>query len=215
MKTPSVYVIDDDFAVRDAVVLLLRAEGLRTRGFASGADFLAELPNDSVACVVTDLRMPAVSGAELVHRLGKLKGEAWSVVVITGHGDVASAVNLMKAGVVDFIEKPFEPIRLIETVKTCVDRLRRLAVDLEEREHIGHRLTQLTARERQVYDGLAQGRSNKEIAAALEISPRTVEIFRAHVMTKMEASNLSDLLRMDLVRLGHARQFPPDSDTAA
>lgn len=215
MKTPSVYVIDDDFAVRDALVLLLRSEGLRARGFASGTDFLSDLPSDPVACVITDLRMPGIGGAELVRRLNTLKGDAWSIVIITGHGDVSSAVDLMKAGVVDFIEKPFEPLRLVETVKGCVAQLRQLAVDLEDRERLEQKLGLLTTRERQVYDGLAHGRSNKEIAADLEISPRTVEVFRAHVMTKMEASSLSDLLRMDLARLGYARQLTPGADAAA
>lgn len=207
MKTPSVYVIDDDFAVRDALVLLLRSEGFRTRGFASGTDFLSELPTDPVACVVTDLRMPGIGGADLVRRLMTLKGDTWSIVVITGHGDVSSAVDLMKAGVVDFIEKPFEPQRLVETVKGCVGRLRQLAMDLKDREQVEQRLAQLTARERQVYDGLSHGRSNKEIAADLDISPRTVEVFRANVMAKMKAASLSDLLRMNLVRRADARPF--------
>lgn len=196
--TPSVFVIEDDFAVRDSLIHLLRAEGMRARGFANGTEFFANLPTDRVACVVTDLCMPGIDGIEVVNRITDLHGDAWPVVVITGHGNVASAVSLMKAGVTDFIEKPFEPHRLIETLKGCLNRIHQVGERLQTRASIDRRLDQLTARERQVFDQLAQGLSNKEIAANLEISPRTVEIFRAKVMTKMEAPNLSALVRMSL-----------------
>ena len=198
VKTPSVFVIEDDFAVRDSLVLLLRAEGLRARGFASGVEFFDNLPTEAVACVVTDLRMPGMDRAEVVRRLGELRGEAWPVIVITAHADVPSAVELMKAGVTDFIEKPFEPHRLIETLKGCVGRMHQIETEIEKRAAIDRRLEQLTARERQVFDALTAGLSNKEIAVQLDISPRTVEIFRAKVMTKMEAANLSALVRMSL-----------------
>lgn len=196
--TPSVFVIEDDFAVRDSLIHLLRAEGMRARGFANGAEFFANLPTDRVACVVTDLCMPGIDGIEVVNRITDLHGDAWPVVVITGHGNVASAVSLMKAGVTDFIEKPFEPHRLIETLKGCLNRIHQVGERMQTRASIDARLEQLTARERQVFDQLALGHSNKEIAANLEISPRTVEIFRAKVMTKMEAPNLSALVRMSL-----------------
>ncbi len=195
---PSVFVIEDDFAVRDSLIHLLRAEGMRARGFANGAEFFANLPTDRVACVVTDLCMPGIDGIEVVQRITELHGEAWPVVVITGHGNVTSAVTLMKAGVTDFIEKPFEPHRLIETLKGCLNRIKQVGERLETRASIARRLEQLTAREHQVFDQLAKGLSNKEIAANLEISPRTVEIFRAKVMAKMEAPNLSALVRMSL-----------------
>lgn len=197
--TTSVFVIEDDFAVRDSVVMLLRAEGMRARGFPNGTEFFANLPNDKVACVVTDIRMPGIDGTEVVRRLTELRGDAWPTIVITGHGDVTSAVALMRAGVTDFIEKPFEPHRLVETVKGCVERVQMVGADLEKREAIDRRRAQLTTRERQVFDQLVEGLSNKEIAANLEISPRTVEIFRANVMSKMEAPNLSALVRMSLV----------------
>lgn len=196
--TPSIFVIEDDFAVRDALVQLLRAEGLRARGFANGDEFFANLPSDPVACVVTDLRMPGMDGIEVVNRINELHGDAWPVVILTGHGNVSSAVALMKAGVTDFIEKPFEPSRLIETLKGCLNRIRQVDERLKTRALIDRRLSLLTVRERQVFDQLVQGLSNKEIAANLEISPRTVEIFRAKVMTKMEATNLSALVRMSL-----------------
>ena len=196
--TPSIFVIDDDFAVRDSLVLLLRKEGMRARGFASGADFFSQAPDDPVACVVTDLRMADMDGAEVIRRLSALRGDAWPVIVITGHGDVPSAVELMKAGVVDFIEKPFDPNRLIETVRGCLRRLDTVSAERQRMARITGRLERLTPRERQVFDALIQGQSNKQIAQDLTISPRTVEVFRANVMSKMEAESLSDLVQMGL-----------------
>ena len=198
MILPSAYVIEDDFAVRDSLVSLLRAEGVAARGFVSGTEFFKRMPTDAVACVVTDLRMPGLDGAEVVRRVAAMKGNAWPVIVITGHGDVSSAVELMKLGVVDFIEKPFDPSRLVETIKGCLRRMAEIGETIERRADIKRRLAQLTARERQVFDALAQGSSNKQIATDLEISPRTVEVFRAKVMTKMEADSLSALVRMCL-----------------
>jgi len=196
--TPSIFVIDDDFAVRDSLVLLLRKEGMRARGFASGAEFFSQAPDDPVACVVTDLRMADMDGAEVIRRLSALRGDAWPVIVITGHGDVPSAVELMKAGVVDFIEKPFDPNRLIETVRGCLRRLDTVSAERQRMARITGRLERLTPRERQVFDALIQGQSNKQIAQDLTISPRTVEVFRANVMSKMEAESLSDLVQMGL-----------------
>ena len=196
--TPSVFVIEDDVALRDGLVLLLRSEGLRARGFASGVEFFANLPTDLVACVVTDLRMPGIDGAEVVHRLRKLHGDAWPIIVVTGYADVSSAVALMKAGVADVIEKPFEAQRLVDTLRDCLERIQKVGEAMVARAEIERRLALLTARERQVFDALADGMSNKEIGARLQISPRTVEIFRARVMAKTEAANLSTLVRMSL-----------------
>lgn len=198
MILPSAFVIEDDFAVRDAIVSLLRAEGVPARGFNSGTEFFERMPTDAVACVVTDLRMPGLDGAEVVRRVAELKGNAWPIIVITGHGEVSSAVELMKSGVVDFIEKPFEPSRLVETIKGCLHRMTEIGETIERRAEIQRRLARLTARERQVFDALARGSSNKQIAADLDISPRTVEVFRANVVTKMEADSLSALVRMSL-----------------
>ena len=198
MILPSAFVIEDDFAVRDSLVTLLRAEGVAARGFASGTEFFERMPTDAVACVVTDLRMPGIGGVEVVRRIAEMKGNAWPIIVITGHGDVSSAVELMKSGVVDFIEKPFEPSRLVETVKGCLRRMTEIGETIERRAGIKRRLARLTAREWQVFDALARGSSNKQIAADLDISPRTVEVFRAKVMAKMEADSLSALVRMSL-----------------
>lgn len=198
MILPSAFVIEDDFAVRDALVTLLRAEGVPARGFASGTDFFNRMPTDAVACVITDLRMPGLDGVDVVRRLAELKGAAWPVIVITGHGDVSSAVELMKCGVVDFIEKPFEPSRLLETIKGCLHCMSEFGETVERRADLKRRLAELTSRERQVFNALARGASNKQIAADLDISPRTVEVFRAKVMSKMGADNLSALLRMSV-----------------
>lgn len=200
MTDHPVFVIDDDEAVRDSLLALLRSEGITARGFVSGADFFSRLPNAASACVVTDVRMPDMDGAEVVRRLGEIKGHAWPAIVITGHAEVPMAVQLMKEGVVDFIEKPFDPQRLIETVRGCIGFLTDQSLQRERAAHTDAHLLTLTQRERQVFDLLVEGKSNKEIALALDISPRTVEIFRAKVMTKMQADNLSSLIRMALTR---------------
>jgi two-component system response regulator FixJ len=193
-----VFVIDDDDAVRDSLLTLLRAQGITARGFSSGTDFFDRLPQAESACVVTDVRMPDMDGGEVVRRLAEQKGAAWPVIVITGHAEVAMAVQMMKAGVVDFIEKPFDPNRLIETLKGCLGLMSDRRNQRETARLTEERLTHLTQRERQVFDALVEGRSNKQIALELDISPRTVEIFRAKVMAKMQADNLSALVRMGL-----------------
>lgn len=196
--TPSVFVIDDDFAVRDSLVLLFRKEGMRARGFSSGAEFFQQAPNDPVAVVVTDLRMAEMDGAEVVRRLADLRGNAWPVVVMTAHAAVPLAVELMKAGIVDFIEKPFDPNRLVETVKGCLHRLQGVVAQRERLATITMCLQRLTPPERQVFDALIEGQSNKQMATNLSISPRTVEVFRANVMSKMRADGLSELVQMAL-----------------
>jgi two-component system response regulator FixJ len=199
MSDHSVFVIDDDPAVRDSLLRVLRGRGVRARGFASGSEFFAALPDDASACVITDVRMPGLDGAEVVRRLAELRGEAWPVIVITGHADVPMAVQMMKAGIVDFIEKPFDPARLVEVVRGCLARLGDLDARQQARQDAQLRLGRLTPRERQVFNALVAGASNKEIALALKISPRTVEVFRAKLMTKMEADSLSALVRMGLI----------------
>lgn len=199
MNRHSVFIIDDDHAIRDSLLIMLRAEGFRTRAFASGADFFDNLPDEAAACVITDVRMPDMDGIEVVERLHAIHGDAWPIIVMTGHADVPLAVQLMKAGVTDFIEKPFDPGRMLESVKGCIGMLGALRARREIREETAQRLATLTPREHQVFDALVEGRSNKEIALDLDISPRTVEIFRAKVMTKMQAASLSALVRMGLV----------------
>jgi two-component system response regulator FixJ len=203
MTPHSVFIVDDDPAMRDALTLMLRGAGFRARAFASADDFLDDLPTDASACVVTDVRMPGVEGPELVRRLKALRGNSWPVIVITGHADVPLAVQLMKAGVSDFIEKPFDPQQILDSVGHCIASLSGLEAERAAREEARRRVASLTNRERQVFEALIDGCSNKEIALQLEISPRTVEIFRAKVMTKMQAPNLSTLVRIGM-RLGDA-----------
>lgn len=203
MTAHSVFIVDDDPAMRDSLTLMLRGAGFRARAFASADDFLANLPEDKSACVITDVRMPGVEGPELVKRLKALRGDSWPVIVITGHADVPLAVQLMKAGVVDFIEKPFDPQQILDSAGRCIAALSGLEADRAAREAAQAHLATLTKRERQVFDALIEGCSNKEIALRLEISPRTVEIFRAKVMTKMQAANLSSLVRIGM-RIGDA-----------
>ena len=198
MSEHSVFVIDDDEDVRDALVCLLRAEGIRARAFSSGVQFFDNLPDVPSACVGTDVRMPGMDGAEVVRRLTELKGHAWPVIVITGHGEVPLAVQMMKAGVVDYIEKPFEPNRLIEVVRGSFAHLDDVLVQEAEADQAARRLARLTPREREVFQALVEGRTNKHIANEMQISPRTVEIFRAKVMDKMEADTLSALIRTGL-----------------
>ena len=198
MKSHSVFVIDDDAAVRDSLVTLFRGEGMMARGFASGTDFFEHLPEDRAACIVTDMRMPGMDGAQVVRRLVEMTDRTWPIIVITGHADVPMAVQLMKAGIVDFIEKPFDPTRMLEIVRASLDQLEVIGAQQRDRAAIRDRLQALTPRERQVFEALIVGQSNKEIAQDLEISPRTVEIFRAKVMAKMEADSLSALVRMGL-----------------
>jgi two-component system response regulator FixJ len=203
MNAHSVFIVDDDPAIRDSLVLMLRGAGFRARAFASADDFLENLPADKSACIISDVRMPGLQGPELIQKLKEVRGARWPVIVITGHADVPLAVQLMKAGVVDFIEKPFDPEQILTCVHRCIASLSSLDADITAREQAKAHLAKLTARERQVFDALIEGCSNKEIGLRLEISPRTVEIFRAKVMTKMQAANLSTLVRVGM-RAGDA-----------
>lgn len=197
--TPSVFIIDDDAGMRDSLVTLLRSQGIRCRAFAGGADFLRSLPQDETACVVTDLRMPEVDGSEVVRQVSEARGAAWPILVITAHADVPMAVSLMKQGVVDFIEKPFDPQRLIESVRGCLSRLTQVGEQQRVTAAAREKFERLTPREVQVFDALIEGLSNKAIAQTLDISPRTVEVFRAKVMQKMQADSLSDLIKTGLI----------------
>ena len=194
-----VHVIDDDEAMRDSLEFMLDAAGLTARSWHSAIGFLAALPELAPGCIVTDVRMPDMTGLELVQQL-KALGRTDPIIVITGHADVPLAVEAMKAGVVDFIEKPFDNQRLLNAVRAALAQGTTedgaAQQDNEERRRILERIESLSARERQVLDGLVAGQANKIIAFDLEISPRTVEVYRANVMTKMQARSLSELVRM-------------------
>jgi two-component system, LuxR family, response regulator FixJ len=194
----AVHIIDDDQALRDSLAFLLRSARLEVRSFDSAKTFLDTLPNASVGCVITDIRMPDMSGIDLLRRLKELKVGV-PVIVITGHGDVALAVEAMKIGAVDFFEKPFNDDQLVASVRAALQQQQDQTKRGAERAEIEHRISTLSAREKDVLAGLIDGRANKQIAFDLGISPRTVEIYRANLMNKMQADSLSDLVRMALV----------------
>jgi two-component system, LuxR family, response regulator FixJ len=193
-----VHVIDDDEASRDSLAFLLQTADIAVETYASAAVFLERAGDASASCIITDVRMPGMSGIDLLRRLKELKIEA-AVIVITGHGDIALAVEAMKIGAADFLEKPFDDDVLLATVRAA---LRQRGADEKrnaERTEIESRLAVLSNRERDVLSGLVAGRANKQIAYDLGISPRTVEIYRANLMNKMQAGSLSELVRMALV----------------
>jgi two-component system response regulator FixJ len=193
-----VHVIDDDEAVRESIDFLLRAAGLSVRTYDSATSFLEAAPKIAAGCIITDVRMPGLSGLELLRRLQEMQ-VGLPVIVITGHGDVPLAVEAMKWGAVDFLEKPFDDDVLLASVRAALNRSEESAAVEAERAEIRARIAALTQRERDVLEGLVAGHPNKIIAFKLEISPRTVEIYRANLMTKMKAGSLSELVRMALV----------------
>lgn len=193
-----VHVIDDDEAVRDSLTFLLRAAKIDVRTFDSATAFLNAMPDGCGGCIVTDVRMPGMSGIELLRQL-KARGSAMPVIVITGHGDIQLAVEAMKIGAADFLEKPFDDEVLLAAIRSVLGRMEKNAQREAERAELCSRLATLSGREREVLLGLVAGKPNKIIAFDLGISPRTVEIYRAHVMTKMNAGSLSELVRMALL----------------
>jgi two-component system, LuxR family, response regulator FixJ len=192
------HVIDDDEAVRESIDFLLRSAKLTVKTYESASAFLAVAPTINSGCVITDVRMPGISGIDLLRRLKELQIRL-PVIVITGHGDVPLAVEAMKFGAVDFLEKPFEDDVLLASVRAALNGSEASAQLETERAEIRARIATLTNREHEVLDGLVAGHPNKIIAFDLSISPRTVEIYRANVMTKMKAGSLSELVRLTLV----------------
>jgi two-component system response regulator FixJ len=196
MPSNKVCVIDDDPAMRDSLDFLLGSAGFNVLLFDSAQTFLNELPRMAVGCVVTDIRMPGIDGIELLRRLNSGSGvRKLPVIVMTGHGDVPLAVEAMKLGALDFLEKPFEDERLLSMIETALSQNDSEAKSETITADLASRLASLTQRERQVMQGLVTGQSNKQIGREYDISPRTVEVYRANVMTKMQAGNLSELVR--------------------
>lgn len=190
---PIIHVIDDDAAIRDSLAFLLEVQGFEVCIYESAVDFLGAAATLSLDCVVTDIRMPDMTGLELVVKL-KERGIGCPVVVITGHGDVPLAVEAMKAGVIDFIEKPFSDDVFLDAIRSALERK---SLDPgDAREEASQRLASLTARERDVLIGVVAGKSNKVIAYDLSISPRTVEIYRANLMSKTGARSIAELMRI-------------------
>lgn len=189
-----IHVIDDDAAVRDSLAFLLETADLTARTYESAIAFLAE-PERPAGCIVTDIRMPDMTGIELARRLRE-SGSVEPVIVITGHADVPLAIEAMRAGVVDFIEKPFDDEVLLASIHRVLDQATKATSADVERRAFASRLDTLSRRERDIVDGLVKGHANKVIAFDLGISPRTVEVYRANAMTKMQAGSLSELVRM-------------------
>lgn len=193
-----VHVIDDDDAARDSLAFLLRSSEFAVQTHESAVDFLAALPILAPACIITDVRMPTIDGIELLRRLKALQVPV-PVIVITGQGDVTLALEAIRAGAIDFIEKPYDHESLIGAVRSALDMETMTSTEDSQKTTIRERLATLTPAEKQVLDGLVAGHSNKTIALQLETSPRTVEVHRANVMTKMQAKSLAYLVRMTLL----------------
>jgi two-component system response regulator FixJ len=176
----------------------MRNAGLKCRSYSSATAFLGQLEPEHQGCIVTDIRMPDMDGLSLIRRLHDI-GCTMPIMVITGHADVQLAVQAMKNGARDFIEKPFKNDIMIKAVRDCLEQAQTDAANHAQRAIIQRRLESLTERERQVFTALFEGQSNKEVAQVLSISPRTVEIYRANVMAKMQADSLPDLIKMMIV----------------
>ena len=194
LQKGNVYVIDDDPAMRDSLDFLLGSAGFNVRLYDSALTFLETLPDLAFGCVISDVRMPGMDGIDLLRRLKK-EPKALPTVMMTGHGDIPLAVEAMKLGAIDFLEKPFDDERLVLMISAALsqtDSTKNEAISAD----ISLRIASLSPRERQVLDGIVAGLSNKLIARDYNISPRTIEVYRANVMTKMQASSISELVRL-------------------
>ena len=197
-ETGTVHVIDDDDALRESLAFLLSTARIAVATYPSAAAFIEAIPAAELSCVITDVRMPGMSGIDLLKRLREMKIDV-PVIVITGHGDVPLAVEAMKVGAIDFLEKPFDDEVLLASVRAAIKRRGGAIKRDAERAEIESKLAGLSNRERDVLVGLVAGQANKQIAYDLGISPRTVEIYRANLMSKMQAGSLSELVRMALI----------------
>lgn len=190
-----VHLVDDDEAIRKSVGFMLKTSGFRVKTYENGVELLKAAGTLEDGCVLLDIRMPGMDGLEVQAAL-RDKGVGLPVIIMTGHGDVTLAVQAMKAGAIDFIEKPFEKAVLLSAIEHGIERLERSAGNRDRAADAAVRLNVLTTREREVLDGLAKGLPNKTIAYDLDISPRTVEIHRANVMSKLGVRSLSEALRI-------------------
>ena len=197
-----VHIVDDDEAIRRSVGFALKTSGFRVHAYENGAEILKGAPDLETGCILLDIRMPGMDGLEVQEAL-RSKGVTFPIVIMTGHGDVSLAVRAMKAGATDFIEKPFEKALLLSAIEHAMGRLKQSAAALDDAREAQTRLQLLTAREREVLDGLAKGLPNKSIAYDLGISPRTVEIHRANLMAKLEVKSLSEALRIAFAAEGN------------
>ena len=197
---PVIHVVDDDDAARHSLRFMLECAGFIVRDYDSAVGFLATITPGGVVdpgCIITDVRMPEMNGLELIERL-KQKGIAEPVIVITGHADVPMAIQALKGGVEDFIEKPFSDDRIIAVVQSALAKRRASVTSANLEFEVAHRIKSLSRREREVLSGIVEGKANKVIAFDLGISARTVEVYRANVMTKMQVKSLSELVRLTI-----------------
>jgi FixJ family two-component response regulator len=197
MNRPTVFIVDDDAGVRDSLAMLLELKGFHTRTFAAAEAFLAEYRPEWPGCLVLDLRMSGMSGLELQADLAR-RGTALPVIIVTAHGDVATTRSALRGGAVDFIEKPIDDTVLVAAVTAALDRDARERVQARTAAGVAERLARLTGREREVLTLVAEGRHNREIAVALGISPRTVEVYKARMMEKLQVRRVPDLVRLVL-----------------
>jgi len=197
----TVYIVDDDEAVRDSLCELLASEGLQAQAYSSASDFLNRCSPSMLGCALFDVRMPEISGLELLQH-PKFKRLGMPVIMITAYGDVPMAVKAIKFGAVDFIEKPIDSENLLESIWRCFKDYNAQRVKCEERIKFTECLAQLTPREREVMDLLVQGKTNREIAESFGLSPRTVEVHRAAIKQKLGVKSLSELVRLALLEQG-------------
>lgn len=198
---PTVFVVDDDQAMRNSLKWLIESIGMQVRTYSSADEFLSSYYPGQAGCLLLDVRMPGMSGLELQAHLARRESRL-PVIIITGHGDVAMAVKAMKAGAVDFIEKPFHDEELLSSIRNALDFDEKQRSLQSQRAEIAARLAELTPREHEVMEMVTDGAANKEIAAALGVSAKTVEAHRARVMDKMRATSLAELVRMALIAGG-------------
>ncbi len=212
-QAPTVFVVDDDSAIRGSLKLLLKSVGLNVRTFESGREFLDEYSDDMSGCLLLDVRMPGISGSALQQELN-LRGCLLPVIFVTGHGDVGMAVEAMQHGAFDFVQKPFHDQDLLDRVQRALERNERTRALLSQKQAIRERFDSLTPREREVLDQLIRGASNKVMAYELSISQRTIEIHRARIMEKMQAESLAHLVRMTVSsgRYILPRTAPPEGE---
>jgi two-component system, LuxR family, response regulator FixJ len=193
----TIHIIDDDAAMRDSLAFLLDVNGYAAKTYETANDFLQDTAAQASSCIISDIRMPGMNGIELVRKL-RSAGFRSPVILITGHGDVALAVEAMKAGAADFIEKPFDDIALLDAIRAALDAGLATLGESSGRKEAEARLADLSPRERDVLQGLVAGKINKVIAHDLSISPRTVEVYRANLMAKTGARSMSELMRLAL-----------------
>lgn len=192
---PTVFVVDDDPAMRESLRWLIESVGLRVETFATGSEFLQHYHPARGGCLVLDVRMPGMSGLELQEKL-RAQGVTLPVIILTGHADVPMAVRALKAGAMDFVEKPFSDQLLLDRIQHAIEADRAARRVQREIRDIEERIAQLTPRERQVMERVVAGKANREIAEELGLSPKTIEVHRAHVMDKMQAGSLAELVQI-------------------